>query len=90
MSAPAAIEESHVEMARRMIVEQYESRPSLCGSSFGELLCFEIHENGMTFVWLAEKWGVSLAMLGELIADHCRRLEPLPRVDHDYRPGGGR
>ena len=30
---------------------------------------------GLTFVELAEKWGISLTFLGELIANHCRRLE---------------
>lgn len=80
-------EEPHVEMVRRTIEEQYAETPTGCGGSFGELLCHEIHSNGMTFAWLAEKWGVSLAMLGELIADHCRRLEPLPRVSHGYVPG---
>jgi hypothetical protein len=38
----------------------------------------------MTFVWLAEKWGLSLPMLGELIWDHCKRLEKEPLVNHDY------
>lgn len=32
-------------------------------------------ETGLTFRELAQKWGVSLTFLGELIADHCRRLE---------------
>lgn len=47
------------------------------------MLCYEIHERGLTFAWLAEKWGISLAMLGELIWDHCKRLEELPKVDHE-------
>lgn len=29
---------------------------------------------GLTFKELAEKWGISVAFLGELIADHCRKL----------------
>jgi len=41
----------------------------------------------MTFIWLAEKWGLSLPMLGELIWDHCKRLEAEPVVDHTYRTG---
>jgi len=65
-----------------MIEEQYEQMPTGCGGSFGELLCYEIHENGLTFMWLAEKWGISLPALGELIWDHCKRLEGLPNVKH--------
>lgn len=49
--------------------------PTGCGGSFGELLCWEIHENGKTFIWLAERWGISVTLLGLLIADHCVRLE---------------
>lgn len=30
---------------------------------------------GLTFKELAEKWGISVTFLGELIADHCRKLE---------------
>jgi hypothetical protein len=60
-------------------------------SGFDEILCFELHsqpvnprmrcrtatgnETGLTFKELAQKWGISLTFLGELIADHCRRLE---------------
>ena len=33
------------------------------------------YETGLTFKELAEKWGISVAFLGELIADHCRKLE---------------
>lgn len=80
-----AREESRVETLRRSIVEQYAAHPTGTGSSFGEILCHEIHENGLTFEWLARKWGLSLATLGELIADHCRRLEAMPVVDHEWR-----
>jgi len=31
-------------------------------------------ETGLTFKELAEKWGISVAFLGELIADHCKKL----------------
>lgn len=77
-------EESHLEFLRRQVVEQYAKVPTGCGGSFGEILCWEIHSNGMTFCWLAEKWGISLSLLGELIADHCRRLEPVLTVDHQF------
>ena len=77
--------ETYLDMLRRMIGEAYQDNPTGCGGSFGEILCWEIHTNGMTFIWLAEKWGVSLPTLGELIWDHCKRLEDLPLVDHEYR-----
>jgi len=32
-------------------------------------------ETGLTFKELAAKWGISVTFLGELIADHCRRLD---------------
>jgi hypothetical protein len=67
-----------------MIEEQYLDHPTGCGGSFGEILCWEIHTNGMTFAWLAEKWGVSLPTLGTLISDHCTRLEREPRVNHEW------
>lgn len=30
---------------------------------------------GLTFKELAQKWGISVTFLGELIADHCKKLE---------------
>lgn len=78
------IEETHLGYLRWMIEEQYDDHPTGCGGSFGELLCYELHTNGLTFMWLAEKWGISLSTLGELIWDHCKRLEELPKVDHEY------
>lgn len=77
-------EEPYIESCRRRVEEQYESHPTGCGCSFGELLCWEIHTNGLTFLWLAEKWGIPVTVLGDLIADHCRRLEPQLQVNHDY------
>lgn len=65
---------------RASIETQYRSNPTGSGNSFGEILCHEIHENGMTFLWLADKWGVTVGSLGELICDHCKRLEPPPGV----------
>lgn len=81
------ISEPHLERLRRLIEEQYEAHPTGCGASFGEILCWEIHEGGMTFVWLAQKWGISLPTLGELIFDHCKRLQDDPLVDHSWRLG---
>lgn len=80
MSSP---EEGHLELLRRRIEESYLDHPTGCGASFGEILCHEIHTKGLTFDRLARKWGVSLPTLGELIWDHCKRLEPLPEVHHD-------
>ena len=75
-------EEGYLERLRRLIEEQYGENPTGCGCSFGELLCYEIHERGLTFNWLAEKWSVSLPTLGELIYDHCKKLEEEPKVNH--------
>jgi len=33
------------------------------------------YDTGLTFKELAQKWGISVSFLGELIADHCRKLE---------------
>jgi hypothetical protein len=68
-------EEPHLERLRRLIEDAYREHPTGTGGSFGEILCHEIHENGMTFIWLAQKWGISLPTLGELIWDHCKKLE---------------
>ena len=32
------------------------------------------YETGLTFKELADKWGISVSFLGELIADHCDKL----------------
>jgi len=79
-------EEGYLEQLRHSIETQYHSHPTGCGASFGEILCYEIHGVGLTFKWLAEKWGVSLPTLGELIWDHCKRLEQGPSVNHAYAP----
>jgi hypothetical protein len=33
------------------------------------------HETGLTFKELADKWGISVDFLGEVIADHCKKLK---------------
>lgn len=33
------------------------------------------YQTGLTFKELAHKWGISVTFLGELIADHCKKLE---------------
>lgn len=75
-------EEPYIEMVRRTIEEAYITNPTGCGNSFGEILCYELHSGGLTFIRLAEKWNISLPTLGQLIWDHCNRLQKLPRVDH--------
>lgn len=75
-------DEPYIERLRRLIEEQYLSNPTGCGGSFGELVCYEIHNGGLTFIRLAEKWGLSLPTLGELIHDHCKRLQDDPVVRH--------
>ncbi len=79
---------------RKNIEETYEKCPTGCGGSFGEIICYEIHDQpvnprmrcktftngfstGLTFKELANKWGISITFLGELIADHCKKLEEL-------------
>jgi len=32
------------------------------------------YNTGLTFKELAQKWGITLPFLGELIADHCKKL----------------
>lgn len=77
--------EGRLSRLRTLIEGQYQSKPTGCGGSFDELLCYEIHEGGLTFVWLAKKWGISLPTLGELIYDHCKGLQEDPLVNHDYK-----
>jgi hypothetical protein len=58
--------------------------PTGCGNSFGEILCHELHTQKLTFTRIAEKWNISLEILGELICDHCKRLGGDPVVNHAY------
>lgn len=77
-------EETHLARLRRLIEEQYIKKPTGCGTSFGEILCHELHTKGLTFTEIGKKWNISLATLGELICDHCKRLENDPEVNHLY------
>ena len=58
------------------------------GGCFGSILCHELHHgadgHGLHFSVLADKWGIPVSLLGDLIADHCKRLEPLLTVKPDY------
>lgn len=73
-------EQNYLSVLRESIEKQYEKHPTGCGGSFGELLCWEIHVNNIHFIKLAKKWGISLPTLGDLIKDHCDRLQELPKV----------
>lgn len=82
-------EEPFIEECRRRVEEQYAHTKLGSGSiggCFGSILCSELHGpsgDGLDFRSLAEKWGISLPVLGELIWDHCKRLEPQLRVNHN-------
>lgn len=85
------IRNKQIEQFRKHIEKMYSFYPTKCGGSFDELLCYEFHDEpinprmegktysgfctGLTFKELAAKWGISVTFLGELIADHCRKLE---------------
>lgn len=77
---------SYLSYIRLEIEKQYEKHPTGCGGSFGELLCFEIHERGLTFTELAKYWNVSLSSLGELIKDHCDRMQHYPKINFKKLP----
>ena len=81
--------QDEIQQLRAKIEAKYrdggEFPPTGYGDTFEELLCHEIHgpalsttgelvEQGLTFKWLAEKWKISLPVLGELIWDHCKKL----------------
>ena len=66
--------QSKIKVFRRYIENIYSKNPTGCGGSFGELLCYELHEANLTFKELAIKWNISLKFLGKLIRDHCNKL----------------
>lgn len=43
-------------------------------NDFGEILCYHIHEEDMTFKKLTKHFDITLDELAEVIADHIRRL----------------
>lgn len=86
-------EEPYIESCRRRVEEQYANvrlGSGSVGGCFGSILCHELHMGndphpaGLHFTALAAKWGIPVTVLGDLIADHCRRLEPQVQVNHDY------
>lgn len=83
-------EESFLESCRRRVEEQYKTiPPESWTGEFGVILCHELHHGGednggLHFTSLAAKWGIPVSILGELIWDHCKRLEPLLVVNHSH------
>lgn len=84
--------ENNLNKFREHIEQMYQHYPTGCGSSFDEIICYELHtqpinprmtqrsfnggyNTGLTFKELAQKWGINVKFLGELIADHCRKLD---------------
>lgn len=86
---------SRVRAFRRHVERTYANKGQTAdapqGRSFGEILCYELHEQpinprmqsktsndgyctGQTFRELAARWGIEVSFLGEVIADHCRKL----------------
>lgn len=85
-------EESFIESCRRRVEEQYAQTrlgSGSVGGCFGSILCHELHHGGngqgLHFSSLAEKWGIPVSILGELIWDHCKRLEQQIQVNHDHK-----
>ena len=74
-------EQNYLSVLRERIVMQYQSTNLDCVGDFGQILCYEIHIGNLDFIRLAKKWGVSLPTLGDLIKDHCDRLQKLPKVN---------
>lgn len=85
-------EKQKINQFREHIENSYKKTPTGCGGGFGEILCFELHDQpinsrmgvktfnngfctGLTFKEIADKWGINVSFLGELIADHCKKLE---------------
>ena len=48
------------------------------------ITCTGGYRTGLTFKELATKWGITVTFLGELIADHCKKLESSQNKQHIY------
>ena len=77
--------QNKIKLFRKKIEEVY-AKSGLSYAGFDEIICYELHsqpvtprllvgETGLTFRELAQKWGISISFLGELILDHCKKLE---------------
>ncbi len=53
----------------------YELHSQPINPRMGIQTCNNGFETGLTFKELAQKWGISTSFLGELIANHCEKLE---------------
>ena len=65
--------ELYISTIKRMIVERYAD--ANLGEDFGPILRHEMSNMGQSYLLLAEKWKISVSLLGELIHDHCKRLK---------------
>lgn len=79
-----------IDKFRKQIERSYKACKFSELASFDEILCYELHSEpvnprmgcesssghctGLTFKELAVKWDISVSFLGELIADHCKKL----------------
>lgn len=52
----------------------YELHSQPVNPRMGSKTCNNGNETGLTFKELAQKWDISTAFLGELVADHCKKL----------------
>lgn len=86
------METPFVESLRLRVEDQYSNiklSSGQVGGCFGSILCHELHnggknKTGLHFIALAKKWNIPVSILGELIWDHCKRLESLLEVNHDF------
>ena len=85
------MENNNINKFRKIIEKSYTCDKTFPYAGFDEILCYELHsqpvnprmgvptssgfETGLTFKELAQKWGISVSFLGELITDHCKKLE---------------
>lgn len=67
------ISRKRIEEIRYMI--ETEHKDSNGGGGFGETFCAHIHTYDLGFIDLAQHFGITLAELAEVTADHIRRLE---------------
>lgn len=74
-----------IDLLRHRVEKQYANTrlgSGTVGGCFGSILCHELHMGddlqpaGLHFTAIAKKWGITVSELGDLIADHCRKLKP--------------
>jgi hypothetical protein len=52
----------------------YELHSQPVNPRMGSKTCNDGNETGLTFKELAQKWGINTSFLGQLVADHCKKL----------------